>query len=77
MVMDIKAKIEEIVQKLKKDESLMKSFKQDPIKTVEGLLGIDLPDDQLKPLVEGVKAKLNLDNLSGVVGGLGSLLGKK
>ena len=75
--MDIKAKIEEIVLKLKKDESLMKSFKKDPIKTVEGLLGVDLPDEQLKPLVDGVKAKLNLDNLSGVVGGLGSLLGKK
>lgn len=75
--MDIKAKIEEIVLKLKKDESLMKSFQKDPIKTVEGLLGVNLPDEQLKPLVDGVKAKLNLDNLSGVVGGLGSLLGKK
>ena len=72
--MDIKAKIEEIVLKLKKDESLMKSFKKDPIKTVEGLLGVDLPDEQLKPLVDGVKAKLNLDSLSGVVGGLGSLV---
>ena len=75
--MDIKAKIEEIVLKLKKDESLMKSFQKDPIKTVEGLLGVNLPDEQLKPLVDGVKAKLNLDSLSGVVGGLGSLLGKK
>ena len=75
--MDIKAKIEEIVLKLKKDESLMKSFQKDPIKTVEGLLGVNLPDEQLKPLVDGVKAKLNLDQLSGVVGGLGSLLGKK
>ena len=28
------------------------------MKTVEDLLGVDLPDEQIKAVVEGVKAKL-------------------
>lgn len=70
--MDIKAKIEEIVNKLKSDKDLMSKFAANPIGTVEGLIGIDLPDDQIKGLVDGIQAKLNLDKLSG----LGKLFGK-
>lgn len=72
--MDIKAKIEELVNKIKNDKNLMAKFQADPIPTVEGLLGIDLPDDQLEKLVDGIKAKINLDNLGGALGGL---FGKK
>jgi len=74
---DVKEKIEEIVGKVKGDAGLMDRFKADPVKTVESLLGIDLPDDMLQKLVTGVKAKLNLDSLGGALGALGGLLGKK
>ena len=43
--MDIKAKIEEIVNKAKNDKDFMAKLQKDPIKTVEDLLGVDLPDD--------------------------------
>lgn len=72
--MDIKAKIEELTKKITSDKSIMDSFKKDPIKTVEGLIGIDLPDDQVSKLVEGIKAKINLDKVGGALGGL---FGKK
>ena len=75
--LDIKEKVEEIVEKVKGDENLQKSFKADPVKAVEKLLGIDLPDELLQKIVAGVKAKLNLDNLGGIGSALGSLLGKK
>ena len=75
--MDIKAKIEELVGKIKGNPDLLKQFKSDPVKVVEGLLGVDLPDDQIKAVADGVKAKINLDDLSGIAGKLGSLLGKK
>lgn len=74
--MDIKAKIEEIVNKLKSDKDLMSKFTANPIGTVEGLIGIDLPDDQIKGLVDGIQAKLNLDQLGGALGGIGKLFGK-
>lgn len=74
--MDIKAKIEEIVNKLKSDKDLMSKFTANPIGTVESLIGIDLPDDQIKSLVDGIQAKLNLDQLGGALGGIGKLFGK-
>ena len=43
--MDIKAKADEIVGKIKTDKTLASKFKTDPISTVEGLLGVDLPDE--------------------------------
>lgn len=72
--MDIKKKIEELAERLKNDKSLQESFLKDPIPTLEKLLGIDLPEEQLHQLAEGVKAKLNLDKAGDFIGGL---LGKK
>ncbi len=68
--MDIKAKIEELVDKIKGDKDLLAKFKDDPIKTVEGIIGIDLPDDQLGKLVDGIKAKISLDSIGDKLGGL-------
>ena len=56
--MDIKAKIEEIVNKAKSDKDFAAKLQKDPVKTVEDLLGVDLPDEQIKAVVEGVKAKI-------------------
>ena len=72
--MDIKKKIEELVDKIKSDKNLLAKFKADPIKTVEELIGIDLPDDQIKAVADGVKAKISLDGIGNVLGGL---FGKK
>ena len=55
---DVKEKVEELVKKLQSDPSLLKNFEQDPIKTIEKLVGVDLPDEKLQPLVSGIKAKL-------------------
>ena len=74
--MDIKAKIEELVNKIKNDKDLLAKFQKDPITTVEGLIGIDLPNDQIEKLVEGIKAKISLDKLGDLGAGLGKLFGK-
>ena len=75
--MDIKAKIEEIVEKVKSDKTLLSRFQSEPIKVVEELIGVDLPDDQIEKIVEAVKAKIDLDKLGGMLGGLGGLFGRK
>ncbi len=64
--MDIKDKIDGIVEKVTKDKSLMDKFQKNPTKTVEDLVGIDLPDDVVKKVVEGVKGKISVGKLSGV-----------
>ena len=72
--MDIKEQIESIVAKLQKDKALQAQFKKDPVKAVEKLLGVDLPDDMVEKVVAGVKAKLSLDDVSGIVGNLKKFL---
>ncbi len=70
----MKEKIEEVINKLKSDPDLLNKFKKDPIKAVEGIIGVDLPDDQINGIVDGVKAKLNLGE-SGIVDKVKGLLG--
>lgn len=71
--MDIKAKITEIVDKIKKDPSLKDEFTKDPEKAIEKLVGVDIPDGALDTVVTGVKAKLAGDSLSGAVDSLKKL----
>lgn len=73
MAFDVKEKIEELTKKVKDDPTLAEDFKKDPVKTVEGLLGIDLPDDQLKPLVAGIQAKLAASHVGDKLEGLKKL----
>lgn len=75
--MDIKEKIEELVEKIKSNDDLMDKFKKEPIKTIEELIGIDLPDEKLEALVEGIKAKISMDKIGDALGGLKGLFGKK
>ena len=70
MALDIKAKIEELVDKVKGDKDIGEKFQKDPTKTVEGLIGVDLPEDQINAVVEGVKAKVKLDSVTSKLGGL-------
>lgn len=73
---ELKNKLDEIVEKIKNDKSIAAKFQKDPIGTVEGLIGIDLPNDQIEALVDAVKAKINLDKMGDALGGLKGLFGK-
>ena len=86
--MDIKEKLQDLVEsvtkKLKEDPSLLSSFKKEPIKVIEKVIGIDLPDEQIENLITMVKAKLAADDLADkaddvkdVLKGIGGLFGKK
>lgn len=68
--MDIKNKIEELVSKVKNDKDFAENFKKDPVKAVEGVVGVDLPDDQVNKIVDGIKAKVSLDDIGDKLGGI-------
>ena len=72
----IKDKVDEIVGKIKNDKDIADKFQKDPISTVEGLIGVDLPNDQLEGVVDTIKAKLKLDKAQDALGGLKGLFGK-
>lgn len=68
--MDIKEKIESVVEKITKDPTIKKQFEKEPVKAIESVLGVDLPDDVVEKVIEGVKAKLTVDTLSDVAGAI-------
>ncbi len=79
--MDIQKIISDVLDKLQGDDGLLAKFKAEPVKTIEGLIGIDLPDEQLDAVVKGVMAKIDVEEVAkkagGIIGWLKGLLGKK
>lgn len=67
----------QVAQKLSKDENLLEAFKKDPVTVIEKKLGIDLPNDQLNALIDGIKAKLKADDVLDAAGKLLGMFGKK
>ena len=74
---DIMNKVEDMVEKIQSNKSLMEKFEKDPVAVLEQLLGVDLPNDQLNKLVDAVKAKLALNDIGDALGALGGLFGKR
>jgi len=70
---DIKEQITKVVDKVTKDEKLMSQFQKDPVKAVESVIGVDLPDDVVKKVVDGVKAKISIDKIGGFADSLKKL----
>lgn len=78
--MDIQKIISDVLSQLEGNDNLIAKFTADPAKTLEGLLNVDLPDDQINAVIDAIKAKLNLDDTAkkakGILGAVKSLLGK-
>lgn len=70
---DVKEQITKVVDKITKDENLMDQFKKNPVKAVESVLGVDLPDDVINKVVDGVKAKISVDKLGGIASSIKNL----
>ena len=68
-MINIKEKAEQIVTKLRSDDKLLQKFQANPAAVIEEYVGVDLPDDQVNALVEGIKAKLTVDKLGSALGG--------
>jgi hypothetical protein len=78
--MDIKAelkqKADELVKKIMADKDIAAKFQKDPVATLEELLDVDLPNDQIMALADFIKAKIGTEKLGNALGGLKGLFGK-
>lgn len=79
--MDIQKIISDVLTKLEGDNGLLAKFKANPTKTIESLIGIDLPDEQIDAVVKGVMAKIDIEDVAkqatGLLGKLKGIFGKK
>lgn len=73
----IRDKLEQIVKKLLADKDLMEKFEKNPASVIEEYIGFDLPDEQVNQLVDAIRAKIKLEQVGDVLGGISSLFGKK
>ena len=74
--MDIKAKIEQAAKKLLSDKDLMEKFNKNPASVIEELIGVDLPDELVNQAIDGIKAKIKIDQIGSALGGLSGLFKK-
>ena len=75
--MDIKELIETVVTAVKDSDNVKEQFEKEPVKVIEQFLGIDLPDEIVEKIIEGVKAKITMDKVADVADALKGLFGKK
>ena len=79
--MDIQKIITDVVAKLKANPDLVKQFLANPVQVLEKTFKIDLPDDQINKVIEGVKnslgdlSKLDVKQATGLLAKLKKLLG--
>lgn len=68
--MDMKGQINKIVEEITKNPDIKEQFEKEPVKTIEKVIGVDLPDDVIMKIIDGVKAKLTVDGVSKAAGAL-------
>ena len=71
--MDVKEQIRKIVEEIYKNPDIKEQFEKEPVKVIEKMIGVDLPDDMVLKIIEGVKAKLTIDDVSKVTDALKGL----
>lgn len=74
--MDIKGQIDKIIEEVSKNPNIKEQFEKEPVKVIEKIIGIDLPDDVVMKIIDGVKAKLTLDGVSKVADALKDVFNK-
>ncbi|MDE6923817.1 MAG: hypothetical protein K2O97_09645 [Acetatifactor sp.] len=74
--MDIKEQVTKAVEKIAKDKALQEQFQKEPVKALETVLGVDLPDEIVEQVIKGVKAKLTTEKVSDAVDSLKGLFNK-
>lgn len=65
--MDIKETVDKVISKAKDDKEFKEKLHKEPVKALEELLGVNLPDEQVKAVLEGVKSNIHLDKAGDLV----------
>lgn len=70
---EIKDLIKKLADKVQSDDEIKALFKKEPVKAVEKILGVDLPDDVVKKIIDGVKASITIEDAKDLLGSLKKL----
>ena len=73
--MDIKKMIENLVEEIQNNKDLKEQFETEPVKVIEKIVGIDLPDDMIEKVIDGVKAKITMNKVGDAMDTVADLAG--
>lgn len=76
LFMDVKEQINKVVEEVKSNPNIKEQFEKEPVKVIENVVGVDLPDDVVTKIVDGVKAKISLGGISGAADKIKGLFNK-
>ncbi len=62
----MKDKVTEVVEAIMKSSSLKEQFEKEPVKAIESVLGVDLPDELIEMVIERVKNNLTPEDITKV-----------
>lgn len=65
-----------ITEKVKNTDNIQEKFENDPVKTVEDVIGMKLPESVNAELLTGFMAKIQEQGISSAMGEINSLLDK-
>ena len=68
--MDMKEYVNKIVEEVSNNPNIKEQFEKEPVKVIEKVIGIDLPDDVVLKIIDGVKTKLSIDSVADVANAL-------
>ena len=75
MDLDIKSLISKAVEAFGKDSGAKKEFEKNPLAALKKVLGIEIPDDIVNQLIDGVKAALAGKDAGGLLSKIKKLFG--
>lgn len=77
--MDINANIKEIIEnivgEISKNKNLKEEFEKEPVKVIERIVEMDLPDELVEKVIDGVKAKITMDKVADIAESVSDLAG--
>lgn len=76
-IKDLFDRIEDIVNEIKSNKELQEKFKDEPVKALEEVLGVDLPDEKVEKVIDLVKAKIEAQGIDDKLEALGDKIEAK
>ena len=73
-IKEVLDKVEDAVKELKENDELRAQFRREPVKVLEELTGLDLPDEKVKKVVDLVEAKIDDADVDEKLAALGDKL---
>lgn len=75
MNVDVKEIITNLVEEIKSNKDLMADFEKEPVKVIEKIVNVNLPDELVEKVIDGVKAKIALDKVDNLMDNVSDVAG--